>query len=142
MSSVEACLNTLNAALCSESMLRPLPMGRSLSGWRTPVAAPIDYSARLRAYSESIAGQRKELNDLKELFQREKAEIRASPPVPPYAVRKAFHNKEETERKLALEKEEKEKKIQFQRAKAEADAAAAEKRRSASCSAFYLISHD
>lgn len=104
-------------------------MGRSLSGWRAPVAAPVDYSARLRAYSESIAEKRKNLAELKSLYQREKQEIRASPPVPPYAVRKAFHNKEETERKLVQQREEKEKKILFQRTKAEADAAAAERRR-------------
>lgn len=121
-------------------MLRPLPTAQNLSGWRAPVAATIDYSARLRAYSESIAGQRKELAELKELYQREKAEIQASPPVPPYAIRKAFHNKEETERRLLQEKEEKEKKVQFQRLKAEADAAAVEKRRSKSDSGVNSVS--
>ena len=114
----------LTDTLRSESMLRPLPGTRTLSGWRAPVA-PIDYSARLRTYSESVASQRRELNELDAQFRREKAEIRANPPVAPYAVRKALFNNEEAARRLA-----KEKRIQIQRAEAEAAAAIAEKRRS------------
>lgn len=119
----------LTDTLRSESMLRPLPGTRTLSGWRAPVA-PIDYSARLRTYSESVASQRRELNELDAQFRREKAEIRANPPVAPYAVRKALFNNEEAARRLAKEKDVKEKRIQIQRAEAEAAAAIAEKRRS------------
>jgi DNA segregation ATPase FtsK/SpoIIIE-like protein len=110
-------------------MLRPLPGARTLSGWRAP-ASTIDYSARLRTYSESVASKRREVNELEAQFQRERAEIRANPAVAPYAVRKAFFNNEEAERRLAKAREVKEKRIQIQRAEAEAAAAIAEKRRS------------
>lgn len=114
----------------SESMLRPMPGGRSTSGYRPPAFAPVDYTARLRVRSETIAGQRQEVRELRETFKQEKAEIKAHPPTQPYAVRKAFHQLDEAQRKLAKEKEALERKTQFQRAKADADAVMAEKKRS------------
>lgn len=63
-------------------------------------------------------------------YEREKAEIKAHPPIAPYEVRKTMHQLAEKQRRAEKERRQAETRKEFQRAKAAADAAIAEKERS------------
>lgn len=109
-------------------MLRPVDAGTP--GYRVHLSPLVDYSALLRRQTDTLANVRQETSAIRATYEREKAEIRANPPVAPYEVRKASYKLTEATRKAERERELMEKKKEMQRAKAAADAAIAEKERS------------
>lgn len=104
--------------------------GPATPGYSVLLSPAVDYSSMMRQYNESISSARVATMQARADYEREKAEIKAHPPIAPYEVRKNMHQLAEKQRKAEKERQQAETRKEFQRAKAAADAAIAEKERS------------